>query len=96
MISADSQDVYNEHNQDAEPTPYIPGDLLNLITRLRETRDAARFRAMQSPASLRDQVIWERDPDEWTVAAQIEVLCSRLSEAAEALEGRSKQSKGCE
>jgi len=63
-------------------TPYVEGDMANLVVRLRETRDAARARNAQAPRWLRAEPFGE----DWTVAAQVEVLCSRLTEAADALE----------
>lgn len=71
----------------SDPPEYIADNTLNLIARLRHERDAARFRMTQASV-LRDVVIFARDPDEWTVGVQIEILCSRLSEAIEALEQR--------
>lgn len=69
-----------------EKTEYIAGDVGNLVTRLREARDAARMRAVNSDQALRDSVICSFDFMEHTVASQIELLCSRLSEAADALD----------
>jgi hypothetical protein len=77
-------------------TPYVKGDTANLIVRLREARDEARVRLSQTQEWIAYQRFGapsETDAD-WTVAAQVEVLCSRLSEAADALERGPAQAEG--
>lgn len=61
---------------------YIEGDVTNLIERCNLQIKLARLRSDGASAALRDAVLDRSDPEEWTVAAQIEVLCSRLGEAA--------------
>lgn len=77
----------------SDPPEFMADNTLNLIARLHHERDAARFR-MTRTGVLRDVVIFERDPDEFTVAVQIEILCSHLSEAIEALEQHVSAAKG--
>lgn len=66
--------------------PYVAGSIPNLVARLREARDGARIRNRHAPNALRDAVLWDGDPVEWNVAGQIEVLCSRLTEAIDLIE----------